>query len=252
MMELFAKSRHASGGHIETSCARPKKRLIFSALLGVLILSGFFLGWSKLTNTETLPIKSVKIEGDYTRVDHDALQQAIVPFLKGNIFTLNIVGLKDSILQLPWVYAASVARVWPDTVLVHIVQQTAVARWQDKGLLNAAGEVFTPSVDTYPQGLPVLNGPEGQQGEVWPVYQQMAALLAPLGLHIVSLDLSARQAWHLQLENGVSVVLGRSEPLQRLHRLASVYPQVVGEHAAEVLSVDLRYPSGVAVRWKKG
>ena len=52
----------------------------------------------------------------------------------------------------------------------------------------------------------------------------------------------------MELDNGVRVALGRREQAARLRRLFSVRGIL---EAAGVARVDLRYPTGVAVRYRE-
>jgi cell division protein FtsQ len=71
-----------------------------------------------------------------------------------------------------------------------------------------------------------------------------------LGLVIDELHQDARRAWHLKLSNGMSVELGRKDPLQRLARFIGVYPAILASTTAAVIEqVDLRYSNGFALRW---
>ena len=64
--------------------------------------------------------------------------------------------------------------------------------------------------------------------------------------------LSPRYAWQLRLSNGITLELGRDqlkEPvLQRLARFVAFYPQTLGSLNRRLEYVDLRYPSGFALR----
>ena len=80
----------------------------------------------KLYNPNTLPIRSVKIVGDYSHVDHQLLQQTILPFLTGCFLRMDSVGLTNQLQQLPWIDNASVRRIWPGTLQIHIVEKKPV------------------------------------------------------------------------------------------------------------------------------
>ena len=92
--------------------------------------------------------------------------------------------------------------------------------------------------------LPLVGGKNASLGEM---FQQ----LQPLGVRLVGLALSAREAWQLQLDNGMTIVLGREQeksPLvERLQRFIAVWPGVHKEIDIEIRVADLRYPGGFAL-----
>ncbi len=54
----------------------------------------------------------------------------------------------------------------------------------------------------------------------------------------------------MKFSNGIEVKQGRENLMQRLRRFVDIYPRVLSERSSEVATVDLRYISGFAVRWK--
>lgn len=223
------------------------RKLLLGLLLAVILVSG----WFKLTNPATLPIHQVKINGHFSHIDSGALRQTILPFVARGFLGIDTSGLQDRLQQLPWVYSATVKRVWPDTVIIEIVEQRAIARFNDNTLLNQYGDLFTVESAQMPVDLPFFIGSAGQQVLMWQTYQKLTALLAPLGLKITVLGLDARQSWRLQLSNSIVLLLGKTDPEERLHRFITAYSQVVGSKAAQINYIDLRYPHGMAVGLKQ-
>jgi cell division protein FtsQ len=57
-------------------------------------------------------------------------------------------------------------------------------------------------------------------------------------------------SWDIELTNGMKMRLGYKDVLTRVSHFVKVYPKIVGERVSDVDYVDLRYPNGLAVRWK--
>jgi cell division protein FtsQ len=98
------------------------------------------------------------------------------------------------------------------------------------------------------EALPVFSGPRGSAPVVLARYETYSNILRPLGARLVELDLSARAAWRLQLDNGLTIVLGREQedPVfleTRLARFVATWPQLQ-RMGIEIVHADLRYPSG--------
>jgi cell division protein FtsQ len=71
------------------------------------------------------------------------------------------------------------------------------------------------------------------------------------GLQVVSLDLEARGAWTLELDNRIKVVVGRENINERLQRFLELYQLRLAERSDEIEKVDIRYTHGVAVKWRE-
>lgn len=219
--------------------------------VGILILCVFIWSWSKLTNPETLPIHSIKINGNFSSVNHELLQQTIAPFIQKGFFGVDRVGLQDRMQQLPWVHSVSVRRIWPDTLAIQIEQQQPVARLAANTLVNAQGEIFTVESASIPQNLPQFEGPVGQQQLMLQMYHAIMNISQPLGVKIAILRLDDYQAWQLQLDNGIEVIVGAEDPLYRIQRLFHNYKEIIGTRVNDIQSIDLRYLHGAALTFRK-
>jgi cell division protein FtsQ len=143
---------------------------------------------------------------------------------------------------LPWVRHADVRRLWPGRLVVHLEEHRAAAAWNDRALLDTHGEVFEGAAW---RGVPRFYAPEGMEREVARRYGEFARIVAPLGMRVEQLVVSARQSWRVRLTGGVSVELGREKLNERLHRFARFYPKAVAA-VGPILRVDMRYPNGFA------
>jgi cell division protein FtsQ len=132
-----------------------------------------------------------------------------------------------------------------------VTEERAVARWQDEGLVNAAGQVFYPAVnDAQLQKLPLLEGPPRTSTQVMNAFVKLNEQLAPLGLRTARLRMDARRSWRLTLSNGMGLILGRKDSERQLERFVRFYPGTLDGRIADVEEVDLRYTNGFAARWR--
>lgn len=219
-------------------------------LLGMLALA-CMAGVRWLSDPLNFPITVVEVKGEFRYLLKEDLQAAMAPFVSGGFFTVDVSAIRAAAEQLPWLYQASVKRVWPAMLRVEIVEQQPVAHWGERGYLNAAGESFEPERAASTAALPRLSGPPGQEQKVLAHYHQVVNTLTPLGLQVARVDLDERRAWQVYLDNGIELRLGRAEPWQRLQRFVRAYPGIFAGRIAELQGVDLRYSNGFSVLWQE-
>ena len=206
--------------------------------------------WVKLHSPMTLPVKDIKVEGNYRHISQDTLKSVLLPYVTTGFFDVDITAVKTRLLLIPWVADVEVSRVWPQTLIVTVMKQNPVAIWNGNSLMNAEGDIFSPGAATFPGNMPILIGSQGQQLKVWQNYLAMQALLRPLGLTIANITLSSVQDWQVQFENGAALDLGQEDNLEKLKRFIDVFPKVFIGHFDQVNYVDMRYTDGMAVSWK--
>lgn len=221
------------------------RTLVFFAL--TVIATGVFVEW--LVDPAHSPLSQVQIQGEFKHLDRAALETALAPMLDKGFFNIDVAAIQAQVISRPWVDRATVRRVWPDRLAIHIVEQHPVARWGEGSLLNPRGEVFSPALFKTVETLPLLSGPEGHAAEVLARYQRINDRLKSLGLVVVELHQDARRSWRLILSNGTAVALGRTDTEQRLARFIRVYPSILATASRAVLRVDLRYSNGFALHW---
>lgn len=186
------------------------------------------------------------------------LQYAARNSLAGNFFTVNLDKVRTSFEKLPWVRHAQVRRRWPATLELTLEEHKPVAYWRttdsaEVRLVNAAGEVFTAASNAR---LPEFQGPEGTAPLLLARYQEFLDTLRPAQRVVVRLSLSDRQAWHMKLDDGLVINLGREQvrrPLNaRLARFMAVRSQAmegaVAKFGGQPMVADLRYPNGFVLK----
>lgn len=231
------------------------KRTYGSRIFGIVFVITFVLlliwGGTFLSNPDTLPIKQVRIEGDFTRLSPVDLQLLVTDKVRGGFFNLNVDAVRLVLLEEPWVSEVTVKRIWPDALRVIVIEQVPVVRWHDAGLLNAQGDYFSPDASTLPLELPLLKGPDDTEMLTLNKFNVMQERLLFLGFKIASLTLNERRAWSFQLTNGIKVVIGRRDFEERFNRFLTLIPTTISGRIAQTESIDMRYTNGFSIRWKK-
>jgi cell division protein FtsQ len=150
--------------------------------------------------------------------------------------------------RLPWVRAASVERLLPDTVVVTLTERTPLAIWQHKGqmaLIDGDGAVIErDGIERFGE-LPLVVGEDApaHAAELLKTLALQPALMAQVK---AAVRVGGRR-WNLRLANGADVRLPEEDAGQAWARLAE-YARThrVLEEGVEL--VDLRIPDRLVVR----
>lgn len=229
--------------------ALPWRRIGLS-LAGLTVIALAFFGLALLLNQ---PIQRVIVSGRLQRVSALDVEKVVRSRLGGNgLVTVDLDDISRGLRTLPWVDRAAVQRSWPRSLVIEIVEQSAVARWNNAGLLNARGELFLSEARFVPPELAQLAGPSGAEQEVTARYLATQGRLTEVGMRLAAMDLDARGAWSLTLDNGVTVRLGRQQVDQRFERFMLAAAKLISQRATDIAYVDMRYSNGFAVGWKGG
>lgn len=219
---------------------------LLSALAMLLLLAAAL---RLLLRSPLFPLREIDVRGRLAHTSAAAIERAIAGSVHGNFFSVDLASLRAALQRLPWVRDVDVRRVWPDRLRVTIAERVPLARWGDAALIDTYGELIPVQADP---ALPLLAGPPGTEREVARRYVQFATMLAPLGSRLTRVILSPRYAWSLRLADGMDIELGRGRPRNplaaRLQRFVAVYPALLADLGRRIAYVDLRYPSGFAVR----
>lgn len=223
--------------------------LLFVFAAGVLV----YAGAAAAKRLPVFPLREVVVQGQLNQVTRTQVEYAARSAVQGNFFTVDLDAVRAAFEKLPWVRRADVRRRWPDSLELSIEEQVAAARWKQADgeyrLVNGHGEIFVAATEA---DLPVFAGPEGLAGQVLARYKDFGAALAALGRRPVAIDLSPRQAWRVQLDNGLVLDLGRDDgqhPVaDRMARFVASYPELRQKLPAAPALIDMRYPNGFALR----
>lgn len=247
MQAMMTMAVHTGNGFEDQDGSEHSINLI-GGLIAVLVATVIIVGFVWMMKPATLPIRQVHIEGEFLRLDTNQLQMLVTHEVKGGFFNIDVAAIRNTLMALPWVKDVSVHRVWPDGLRVVVNEQIAIVRWNETGLLNDQGHYFSPEKGSFPEGLPVLEGPDESQKLM---LERFKLLQQTYGLSLVRLHLNERRAWEFELENNLRVVLGRRDFENRIERFVYVVINNLGEKLLQAKEIDMRYTNGFAVRWKQ-
>ncbi|MCG8612986.1 MAG: cell division protein FtsQ/DivIB [Pseudomonadales bacterium] len=209
------------------------------------------------------PIEHVQVSGQLDFIHEPTLKRQMETVLGQGFFSVDIDQFKFDLERLPWIDKASVRRVWPRKIEVHVIEQIPVAHWrvngenqtERMGLLNPYGEVFAPwavaeGSEDYLSSLPRLVGPKNQAQEVLREYADIRKTLDAQAIALQVLVVENRGAVSLTLENGVEIRLGREDVTEKLDRFVRVYQNYLRDKSEKIEMIDARYTNGIAIKWR--
>lgn len=193
------------------------------------------------------PITVVKIVASYKHIKHNDLEAILSRYQEYSFFTLPASQLFDELQRFPWTGKVEITRQWPDTIKILLKEKKAVATWNGDILTDMG--VSIPNQDHLEtKQLPHLMGPSKNAQEVLKMHDQMQAILTSIHLKMDTLIHRDNHAWEAILANGVVLKLGKQDTLVRTARFCKAYAKLT-ERPEPLVSVDLRYPKGMAVKW---
>lgn len=212
---------------------------------GILGASAAWSLWVGLNYVVHLPQFALRVVELTAAPTHTTVEQlrTVIEQGEGNFFTIDLLRTQQALEQLPWVRHVAVRRKFPWALEIELEEHVALARWNQRDLVNTYGEVFHADTD---ERLPVLQGEAREAHRMVKMYHEMNRLLQPLRRQIVRMELSSRKAWQIELDNGLQLVLGREAVSERLARFVRLYPVSLAA-MPDVRRVDLRYRDGFAL-----
>ena len=229
------------------------------------VMAVFYLGLliQRTEFPDVLPVTDVQVKGELNFINKEEIKVLVKKNIFGGYFTVDLNNIRELLLHKPWIKNVSLRRKWPASLNIFIEEQVPVAYWNSDAYLSENGDVFKPETIDKKLNLPALNGPAGQQDNVWKFMNILYKKTAMLNYEIVRLNLDERRAWQLELAESdglegasIKIKLGRFDTEKRLHRFVYILPALTIGHGikssdyaeSKIKVIDMRYPNGFAVQ----
>ena len=256
LLRSKSKARGASSKRPEPARTFAWNKLIPVAVL--LLLSAMALGLYQAGSVVlSQPVTRVLVNGDFRHVEQREIVDQVQPFLTEGFMLLDLAAISQQLLQHPWIFDVTLSRRWPGQVQIAVIEQTPIARWGNSAYLNHRGELFEPASpsDTVLElpaatSLPLLRGPDGSATQVMNHFRELGTALSQEQLTLSQLTLNDRGNWSARLDNGISIVLGAGEIMEKIRRFLFTWQQGLSADFSNIETIDMRYNNGFAVAWK--
>ena len=247
-----------------------KIRTGFFILIAFLISLGVVWDWHYLHLPTTLPIRVVKVVGEYQFVDEGVLESAVLPYVATGFFNVNIRGAELALLKTPGVSRAALRRVWPDKIEIQVTEKKAQATLPDGEIYATDGSVFMPLHAKNLSQLPIFAGAIEDLPAIASFYNSAEFLLMKDGFHVDFVGCDGLGSWTIgviQPNNdannnannnagnnnsniNMTIILGRDHLLQKLTRFSQNYLILEKTNQGKIPTlVDLRYNLGFAAEY---
>ncbi len=203
-----------------------------------------FLAASWLVQRPSMAVRVVEVTTPLVEVDPGLLEAVIRSDVRGSFFTLSPQRVRQAVRKLPWVREVQVSRHWPGTLRIAIEEHKALAQWSESELLAADGTVFR---GTARARLPRFEAQHANPAEALARYEEARRAFAALGMNVTRFGMSDRGAVWVEADGRLRVEFGREQFRERLDRFAQTLSRWSEEERAQVVRVDLRYRSALAV-----
>jgi len=164
------------------------------------------------------------------------------------ILRFDPVSARARVEALGWVREASVQRILPNQIHLHIVERRPIALWQHGGRMVLIG----PDAVTITErdlgrftNLPLLVGDDAPQ-HATELFDVLAAE-PRLEKRVVSAVRIGKRRWNLKLDNDIEVRLPERDPLAAWLRMAAL-DREENLLARDIAVLDLRLPDRVVLR----
>ena len=195
-----------------------------------------------------IQIRQVKLLGDLRYLDAENLTKDLSVKFDGSYLDTTLTEVVSEVESHPWISNASVRRVWPDTLLIEIVEQRPVAVYNDTQYLGSSGDLFEPP-ELVEKPMPRLYGALSETSQVYSHYRVFSDRLADLA-KVTSVSRGHDLGWEIVMDQGFTLQLGRVDILGRLARARDILKQLDKDRLRQIRKVDARYDNGIALAWR--
>ena len=195
-----------------------------------------------------IQIRQVKLLGDLRYLDAETLTKDLSVRFDGNYLDTTLTEVVSEVESHPWISNASARRVWPDTLLIEIIEQRPVAVYNDTQYLGSSGDLFEPP-ELVEKPMPRLYGALSETSQVYSHYRVFSDRLVDLA-KVTSVSRGHDLGWEIVLDQGFTLQLGRVDILGRLARARDILMQLDKDRLRQIRKVDARYDNGIALAWR--
>jgi cell division protein FtsQ len=239
---------------------RPGRGILYAALLlGLTLVYGatkgghwpqvgaaFFTVPDEIASAVGFKIRRITVDGRHALSDREILDALQFGGGRSLVF-LDLDAARRRLLANPLVRTATLRKLYPGELEIHVAERDAYALWQRDGkffVIAADGTTIMPADGRFPH-LPLIVGlgADSHAHEIFAALDQVPTLKARVYAAVRVGD----RRWNLRLDNGVTVKLPNTDFDRALHQVADLD---VSDKLLErdITEIDLRRQGRLTVR----
>jgi cell division protein FtsQ len=192
-------------------------------------------------------IVSLALSGQQHISREEVLATAGVTGRRSLLF-LDVEETRERLKTNPWIADATVLKLYPGELQIHIKEREAFALWQKDrrvSVIAADGTVLEPYVSPRLLRLPLIvgRGADTRANEFLALLDRYPAIREQVRASI----LVGQRRWNLRLKNGLDVRLPEANVASALERLIAL-DRDAKLLSRDIVAIDLRLPDRVTVR----
>jgi cell division protein FtsQ len=200
-------------------------------------------------------LKNIKIKGA-EQLEESEILTKIYPFLKDSIFRTDMGQVKQAIVSHPFVKEVSVKRIFPFSILIDVKERVSSALWVtpkgDIHMLDEEGEPYRTLIRGKTKDLFIINAKE--KDEARSIFREINSWEHQ---GVIKKDDLSEVVYNegnitlFSLDDGVEIILGKEEQLERLKRALAVLDDAK-KRGLLIKCIDARFEKGAIIKEKKG
>ena len=226
---------------------------VFAVGLAVVVGAGYFIKNADKNSiiasaTSHMGFEASKLVVNGNRnLDINILQARLATQLGNSLFSFKVDAAREEVLNDPWVKSATVRKVYPDTIVVDVIERMPVALWQSKGevhLISRDGFVISKAGPKH-MNLPqvVGDGANMAAAEFLSVISRFPTITQKAGAYVRV----AGRRWNVRINDGPQVLLPEFDWQVALSELQGL--QAKKELLdRDILQIDMRLPDRLVIK----
>jgi cell division protein FtsQ len=192
-------------------------------------------------------IEQVDVMGE-GRLREEDVRRALGVYAGDYLFGIDMEGAQKRVESLSWVDRAVVRRLWPDRIVVQIIERQPYALWQHEGVVNVVDVNGAAITDADAKQFTDLTLFVGEKAGLEAAHlREMMQEFPQISSRIESFVHVSNHRWDIVLDNGgLRIKLPKSEMRGALRQLQTLQSQVqILDRTIE--TIDMRLPDRLTI-----
>lgn len=211
-------------------------------LFCIIIIVVYFVNQDDVVST----VDTVDIEGEFNLSDEKLITERAKLFIGKNIYNIDLRHHKNEFEKIPWIKYSQISINPPSNLTVKIIEHNPMFLWNEQIYVNSEMQTFTTP------NLPIKNilrlaSNNYSHEEMYNLFKSVQSFLLDINEIIIALS---KQDDMLEIKSeNLTFIVRHSRYREKIREFVSIYPDFESKlNKRKKIHIDLRYPTGFAVR----